>query len=82
MNEMLDQFMTAVSVHAPRVLAALAILVVGWILAHLLSRGLRKLLRRSRADIESQLAGEAPASDDQGAASSRRQSNPPGPILV
>ena len=40
MNEMLDQFMSAVFLHAPRVLAALAILVVGWILAHLLSGGL------------------------------------------
>ena len=47
MNEMLEQFMTAVSVNAPRVLAALAILVVGWILAILLSRGLRKLLQKT-----------------------------------
>lgn len=47
MNEMLDQFMSAVSLHAPRVLAALAILVVGWLLALLLSRGLRKLLQKT-----------------------------------
>ncbi len=47
MNEMLDQFMSAVSLNAPRVLAALAILVVGWILALLLSRGLRKLLQKT-----------------------------------
>jgi hypothetical protein len=47
MNELWNQFMSSISVYAPRVLAALAILVVGWLVALVLSRGLRGLLRKA-----------------------------------
>lgn len=47
MSEILDQIVASVSQHAPRVLGALAILVIGWLVALAISAGLRSLLRRT-----------------------------------
>ena len=47
MNELIEQFSSAVTMYAPRVLGALAILVVGWLIALALSGGLRGLLRKT-----------------------------------
>jgi hypothetical protein len=47
MNEILEQIVAAVSQYAPRVLAALAVLVVGWLIALAISAGVRSVLRRT-----------------------------------
>ncbi len=45
MQEILDQIMAVVSMYAPRVLGALAILVVGWLIALAIAAVVRRVLR-------------------------------------
>lgn len=47
MNEMLDQIVPIISQYAPRVLGALAILVIGWLVALAISAAFRGLLRKT-----------------------------------
>ena len=50
MQEALDQIMQSVSGYVPTLLLALSVLVVGWIVAALVSAGTRHLLRRTTLD--------------------------------
>ncbi len=47
MNEILEQIVAAVSMYAPRILAALAVLVVGWLIALAVAAVVRKVLQRT-----------------------------------
>ncbi len=47
MNEILDKAMPVISTYAPRILAALAILIIGWLVALAISAGVRRLLHRT-----------------------------------
>jgi len=47
MNEFLDQIMPVISTYAPRILAALAVLIVGWLIALAVAAGVRRMLRSS-----------------------------------
>ncbi len=47
MNEILTQIGDAIALHAPRILAALAILLVGWLIATTVGAAMRGLMRRT-----------------------------------
>lgn len=50
LQPMLDQMTTLIGGYLPNILGAIAILVVGWIVARILSAGVRKMLRKTAID--------------------------------
>ena len=50
MEEVINEFRDTVGPYLPRVAGALAIIIVGWLLAHVASRLVRGGVRRARLD--------------------------------
>ena len=50
MEEVINEFRDTVGPYLPRVAGALAIIIIGWLLAHVASRVVRSRVRRARLD--------------------------------
>ncbi len=60
MNNLFNEISSMIGMYVPNILGALAILIIGWIVASLVAMGIRELLKRTSLDnaLASKLAGE------------------------